>query len=293
MSPLEYVKPETILLKNHPEFNETWLRTRIEEDPSILGLGDDLETIDVERPQPKAGRLDILLRDSETGKRYEVEIMLGSVDESHIIRCIEYWDIERKRYPQYDHCAVLVAENITSRFLNVIGLFNSAIPMIAIQLNAFKVGNNIALSFTTILDEIVLGKFDDVGGTGGGVVDRAYWELRGSPESLSVVDDCLAILKDINPKLNIKYNKHYIGLFDGIRANNFVVFRAQKKFIRVEAWASEKQVWIKKLEDVGITTFPRGPETKSIHFRLDQSEVKQHRDLLEVLFQECYQETLD
>ena len=30
----------------------------------------------------------------------------------------EYWDIERRRYPQYDHCAVLIAEDITSRFLN-------------------------------------------------------------------------------------------------------------------------------------------------------------------------------
>jgi hypothetical protein len=33
--------------------------------------------------------------------------MLGATDESHIIRCIEYWDIERRRYPAYEHCAVL------------------------------------------------------------------------------------------------------------------------------------------------------------------------------------------
>ena len=29
-------------------------------------------------------------------RRYEVEIQLGRVDESHIIRTIEYWDIEKK-----------------------------------------------------------------------------------------------------------------------------------------------------------------------------------------------------
>jgi len=34
-----------------------------------------------------------------------VELMLGSVAPSHIIRCIEYWDIERRRYPGYDHIA--------------------------------------------------------------------------------------------------------------------------------------------------------------------------------------------
>lgn len=43
-----------------------------------------------------------------------------------MIRTIEYWDIERKRYPQYEHCAVIIAEDITSRFLNVIQLFNGS-----------------------------------------------------------------------------------------------------------------------------------------------------------------------
>ncbi len=64
--------------------------------------------------------LDLLLQDPDTNRRYEVELQLGPTDESHIIRTIECWDIERKRYPQYDHCAVIVAEDITSRFLNVI-----------------------------------------------------------------------------------------------------------------------------------------------------------------------------
>jgi len=46
---------------------------------------------------------------AESTRRYEVEIQLGATDESHIIRTIEYWDIERKRYPQYEHTAVIVA----------------------------------------------------------------------------------------------------------------------------------------------------------------------------------------
>ena len=75
----------------------------------------------------------------------------------HIVRTIEYWDIERKRYPQYDHCAVIVAEDITSRFLNVISLFNGFIPLIAVQMNAFLVEGGIALWFTTVLDELPLG----------------------------------------------------------------------------------------------------------------------------------------
>jgi hypothetical protein len=69
---------------------------------------------------PRAGRLDLLLHDPETKRRCEVELQLGSTDDAHILRTIEYWDIERKRFPQYDHCAVLIAEDITSRFLNVV-----------------------------------------------------------------------------------------------------------------------------------------------------------------------------
>src|SRR5436309_3661929 len=110
MTVLTYAKPERIRLKIHPELNERWLQDRIAEDPSILGLG-DLVLKDKERSQPRAGRLDLLFQDAESNIRYEVEVMLGSTDESHLIRTIEYWDVERKRYPQYDHYAVIVAED--------------------------------------------------------------------------------------------------------------------------------------------------------------------------------------
>ena len=103
-----------ISLKDSSELNERWLQGVLKADPSLLGLG-DLTVRDVERRQPGAGRLDLLLADPEGATRYEVEIQLGATDESHIIRAIEYWDLERRRYPQYEHVAVLVAEDVTSR----------------------------------------------------------------------------------------------------------------------------------------------------------------------------------
>src|SRR5712691_10181560 len=147
-------------MRNHPEFNEIWVQKRIAEDPSLLGLG-DLILRDRERLQPHAGRLDLLLQDPETDHRYEVEIQLGKTDESHIIRTIEYWDIERKRYPQYEHTAVIVAEEITGRFLNVISLFNGHLPLVAIQLTAYKVGDQHALTFVKVLDELTYGPDED------------------------------------------------------------------------------------------------------------------------------------
>src|SRR3954449_11251193 len=94
-----YTPHERFSLKSHPEYNERWLQELIASDPGILGLG-DLVLREKERAQPRAGRLDLLLQDPETKRRYEVELQLGPTDEAHIIRAIEYWDIERKRYPQ-------------------------------------------------------------------------------------------------------------------------------------------------------------------------------------------------
>lgn len=125
---MKYIKPERVFLLDHSELNERWVQQRLAEDPSLLGLG-DLILKDKERIQPHAGRLDLLCQDADSSRRYEIEIQLGKTNESHIIRTIEYWDIERKRYPQYDRTAVIVAETITSRFLNVIGLFNGFIPL--------------------------------------------------------------------------------------------------------------------------------------------------------------------
>src|SRR5665647_2320584 len=90
---MEFKKSTPISLKVHPTLNEKWLQQRIVDDPTLLGLGEVIVK-DVERRQPRSGRLDLLMVDPETGTRYEVEIQLGATDEAHIIRTIEYWDVE-------------------------------------------------------------------------------------------------------------------------------------------------------------------------------------------------------
>jgi hypothetical protein len=100
-------------------FKENWLSDQIEKDPSILGLG-DLEVVRREKTQSSGGRLDFLLQNPDDDSMYEVEVMLGETDESHIIRSIEYWDLERRRWPKRSHTAVLVAEHMNRRFFNVI-----------------------------------------------------------------------------------------------------------------------------------------------------------------------------
>ena len=209
---MDYQKAKRIDLKSHPEYRERWVQDRIAEDPGILGLG-DLVLRDIERIQPRAGRLDLLLQNPETKRRYEIEIQLGPSDETHIIRTIEYWDIERKRYPQYDHCAVLVAEDITSRFLNVVSLFNGTIPLIALQMHAIQVGEFLTLVFTKVLDEMTRGLVDEDEDAESAPTDRIYWETkRGTKETVGMVDRLLNFVRELDASLELKYTKFYIGL---------------------------------------------------------------------------------
>ena len=182
---------QKISLKNHPEIKEDLIQQYIFGHPEVLGLG-DLTPIQRERVQQTGGRLDILMGTSENDARYEIEIQLGATDPSHIIRTIEYWDLEKKRYPQYDHCAVIVAEEITGRFMNVISLFNGAIPLIALQLSAYKTGSDeISLSFTRVIDRISLGVDEEDEYE---VTDRAYWESRSTKKIMKEMD---SIYKDL------------------------------------------------------------------------------------------------
>jgi len=285
---LQYLKPTPIMLKGHPDFTEKWVQNKICEDTTILGLG-ELEVKDVERMQPRAGRLDLLLHNRDSGKRYEVEVMLGVVDESHIVRTIEYWDIERKRYPQYDHCAVIVAEKITARFLNVISLFNSAIPIIALQLSAFQVGeNSVFLTFVKVLDEVIRGEDDEEEGSP--QVPRDYWEQQASRMSLEMVDSCLAILRKIGADVELRYTKFYIGLTENGRANNFVSFQPKKQFLRIEAnklWNPEE--WKTRIEKAGLILLGGPSYGERVIFRVTTEELKQHEDLIEEIFRACYQ----
>ena len=284
---LTYVKPEHILLKSHPEFNERWLQDRIADDPALLGLG-DLILKDRERIHPKAGRLDLLLQDAETNRRYEVEIQLGATDESHIIRTIEYWDIERKRFPQYEHTAVIVAEDMTSRFLNVIGLFNGFIPLIALQLGAFRVGDKVSLVFTRVLDELrlgLVGEDEEVQA----VTDRAYWEKRATKATLAIADELFATLKTLDPELELKYNKFYIGIARNGEPNNFVSFSPKKEWLRLHLRLARNGELDAKLEQAGLDVMDYDSRWGQYRIRVSKQDVKGHEALLKGLLQSAWE----
>jgi hypothetical protein len=288
MASLAYTKPERVSLKAHPEYSEKWVEDRIAEDTSILGLG-DLVLRDRQRPQPGAGRLDLLLQDLDSKRRYEVELQLGATDEAHIIRTIEYWDIERRRYPQYEHCAVLIAENITSRFLNVVSLFNGAMPLIAIQMRAHQVGAHLTLIFTTVMDELRRGFIDDDEIAAAAPTNRADWEKRGSKATVALADDLLGMANELDPTLELKYNKFYIGLARGGQPFNFVTFTPRKSNIVFEPRLDRSDELDNLINNSGLDSLSYDNQFRRYRFRLsNKADINKHEGFLKTIMKSAF-----
>ncbi|MFW6016440.1 MAG: hypothetical protein ACOCRK_08370 [bacterium] len=184
--------------------DEYWLQDIIYDKPSILGLG-DLQPVHKEKRQSTGGRLDILLKDPEDNTMYEVEVMLGETDPSHIIRSIEYWDNEKRKYPQRQHFSILIAESFDRRYFNVIQILSLNIPIIAIQADLLKVNNEYVLNFTKILDVYVEPE-DNEEET---IVNESTWTEK-SKWTLELAKEFYNLVDIGNKKIN--YTQSYISI---------------------------------------------------------------------------------
>lgn len=283
---MKHIKLTPIGLRNHPTINESWVHDVIANDTSILGLG-DVVVKDRERIHAGAGRLDMLFQDAEGSGRYEVEIQLGPTDPSHIIRTIEYWDIERKRYPQYEHTAVIVAEDITSLFLNVISLMNGSIPIVAIQMKAVQADGGVSLFFTKVLDTVQRGMVDedeDVNEP----TDRAYWETRAAAKTVKMADQILDLCKDFTKQIQLNYNKHYIGFQVEGKSCNFAVSRPKKNALNLSIRIPQTEQIDQELDQHGLALLEYDKRWSNYRIRLSTGDISKHEVLLKSLLKQAY-----
>ncbi len=284
---IQLTKCQQVSLRDHPGFSEKWLEDQIVEDPAVLGLG-DLAVIDRQRRQPKAGRLDLLLEEAGADRRFEVELMLGRADESHIIRTIEYWDSERRRYPGYEHVAVLVAEDITSRFLNVLGLFSGSIPLVALQLTALQVGDQLALHFVKVIDQSQL-RLDDSGTVEYPRTDRAYWVNRATEKTVAMTDRVLEwVNQTAKGAYRLNFNKHYIGLLDDHRSTNFVFFKPRKSYPLVGFVLDDLEGWATKADDANLSA---STDKRRLRVTLKPSELDKNEGFVRELIAAALKKT--
>lgn len=241
--PMLDIKAPSLVSIRDVNLDEYWLQDYICQNPSCLGLG-DLELVSKEKKQSSGGRLDILMKGSDD-ELYEIEVMLGETDETHIIRTIEYWDIEKKKRPKRQHTAVLVAERINSRFYNVLNLLSHSVPIVGIQANLYKHSDELSLIFTKIIDSFEEPEIDEEG-----VISHGIEYLREkSPETAEVIEI-------LTPEIITTCKDNRINL----RKNGATVFlRGAKK----------------------ITVSRRGNKQSSVQYQISEEDRTSAEELLE------------
>jgi hypothetical protein len=276
----QYTKPKLIRLKGHPLLKEAWVQQRIAEDPAILGLG-DLVLRNKEKIQPTGGRVDLILQDFDDTVRYEVEVQLGPTDPSHIIRTIEYWDVERARHPELEHFAVLIAEDITSRFLNVMSLMNKSVPLVAIQMQAVQVLDHFTLVFTKVLDTAPQ---DDEEDSTAQPVDRLTWEKQIGTSGLQAADELRAIAQYCDPEFGINYTKSYISIAKGGKI--FMSIRPSKEMLvlKIVAPPSEELQTAMEEKGLGVAVYKK----RGYYFRVGTNFVLAHADDIRSIVKAAY-----
>ncbi|MGB2726908.1 MAG: hypothetical protein WBD09_00325 [Halobacteriota archaeon] len=234
--------------------DEYWLQDMIYESPSILGLG-DLQLLNKEKSQSSGGRLDILLKDREDNTMYEVEVMLGETDPSHIIRTIEYWDNEKRKYPQRQHFAVLIAESFDRRYFNVVQLLSLNIPMIAIQADLLEVNNEYILNFTKILDVYV--EPEDTEEVT--IVNESTWNDK-SNWTLSTAKEFFSYIENDDKRLN--FTQSYISIM--INGRNAYLFDKRTKPTSI--------LWFNVKDDEKVDSIERLFDEENIVYNYNRSK---------------------
>jgi len=233
--------------------DEYWLQHIIYNDPKVLGLPGNVESIGKEKKQSRGGRLDILLKDTEEKIMYEVEVMLGATDPSHIIRAIEYWDHEKRKFPQRQHYCVLVAESFDRRYFNVIQLMSLNIPMIAIQADLLEVNGERILNFSKIIDIYLEPEETDEKVK---KEDESYWN-KDSPWTIDNAKEMFAIIKGRHENTALGYTQSYISISkDGKIAYTFQKRAKPTSVMIFKVREAEKEEIIKKIldnNDIGYT----------------------------------------
>lgn len=268
-------------------YSESWLEDQVVANPAILGLGDGLRVVYRQREQSSGGCLDLLLEDTDSDDKpmYEVELMLGKTDASHIIRTIEYWDNEKRKWPKRSHTAVLVAEFITTRFFNVIRLLGDVIPIVAIQADVIEADGNRILHFSKVLDTYTE---PQEGGESAVPADEGYWQTN-APETLALAKKLRDLLQPQESEpLTLHVTQGYISICLG--DNDWLWFHRRAKgisrvnFYLVEPFLSEA---IAALKNAGLEWKKRDnySDGTNIYFSMTEQDVGRLQGCISKLYQ--------
>ena len=176
---------------------------------------------------------------------------------------------------------MLVAEDITNRFFNIVYLMNKAIPIIAIQLNVLKIGNKVTLDFTKVLDIYETPEEEFIGEIE--AVDEAYWNRKANSIAMQLVNDIIKVSKESYEDLKITYNKYHIAL--GTTKRNCIWIHPRKnKYINISIKILNESLEDlgTNLNEIGITPreFSRRRETINLAFPIKENTIERYKENL-------------
>jgi len=268
--------------------DEYWLQDILYENPGILGFGYHLRTVKREKRESSSGRFHILIQDIGYDLRYEVEVMLGETDASHIVTALEYWDNEKRRHSASYHGAVLVAESFEGRYFNLLQTLCMNLPMMVIQANLLEVGKEYVLSFTRIFSDLSPGPQD---GEEPITVDESVW-LEKAPWTLNAAK-MLCDLIDADDK-SIDYMQNSISIWvKGKRA--YRLKRSSQPSSVVSFWAfdNEKVDAISMLfSDNNFAPYYNLNQNREFVLTVDEDMIKSKKAMFEEIIKIRYKSLL-
>jgi hypothetical protein len=276
----EFKVSEVISLKGHPAFNESWVEQVICQSPQILGLGPLSLVSKQKRQKDGIGRLDLVLEDPGEQIVYVVELMLGPLDPSHIVRTVEYWLKYKppKNREDWEKRAVLIAEDVVaSRFEKVVRFLSEKMPLMVQQLAAIKVGGQMTLHVTTLFDQVEDDSEDNVSSS---LQSRDTWTSRIGEKNIALLDKLFAMLQQQKSDIQPNYKQGIVGLLVGSKPESFIRFAGTKEFIRVSALVKQVSEWNQRFQQAGFQLLGSGKKQDRVRFRLTTDLFNSHESLL-------------
>jgi predicted transport protein len=141
--------------------------------------------------------------------------------------------------------------------------------------------------FTKVLDEMRLGLVDEDEEVRA-VADRAYWEDRAAKSTLAMTDELFANVKTLDPQLELKYNKFYIGLARNGEPSNFVIFKPKREWLRVELRLQKTDEMDARLDEAGLDVMDYDTRWGRYRIRITRNDFKKQEELLRQLLRQAY-----
>jgi predicted transport protein len=155
-------------------------------------------------------------------------------------------------------------------------------------MQTLKIGDRIALVFSTVIDELTRGLVDEDEDAEAAPTNRAYWEKRATTATVSMADEILALIKAFDPSLELKYNKLYIGLSKDGQPFNFVSFRPKKNQLNLELKLPQSDDIDAKIEEAGIETLEYSQRWGRYGLRLTKNDIRAKAAVLKELAKLAY-----